>query len=229
MKKGIFLLLSLLMPVLVNASVYSSVDLSMDIDDSKFAVFTRENLDNNSLIEEYSIDKQTILDEMVKKNIYIEGYENEDLIKGLQFVVTIKDSNTEGNLSDYPKSQILTKTKIFREASNVTDSGVLNSKGYSFVYRTYRSSGLNASHFYEYYTVINGKDYNIYFSKKGSDFTDEEKNIFNDMIKTIKFNTKTSAFGGSIAYKLGYFIGALVVIVFFVVLVLKLIKPKKKN
>ena len=231
MKKVIILLLSLFMPVLVNADVYNYEDLTISVDESTYTVFTRDNLDNNSILQEYNIDKDTIIEEMTKKKIYIEGYDFDNLTANSQFVITIDDSNTEGNLTDYPESRIKTKTKFFREASNVTDSGIYKKNGYAFVYRTYKETtpNLKTYYFYEYYTVINGKDYNIFFSKTGSDFTEEEKNSFKSMIDTIKFNTKTSVFDGSVAYKLGYFTGILVVITAIIVVVIKFAKPKKKN
>ena len=111
MKKVIILLLSLFIPVLVNADVYNYEDLTISVDESTYTVFTRDNLDNNSILQEYNIDKDTIIEEMTKKKIYIEGYDFDNLTANSQFVITIDDSNTEGNLTDYPESRIKTKTK----------------------------------------------------------------------------------------------------------------------
>lgn len=185
----ILLLLFMVFPSHIEAKEYnvSGTDVSINIDDSKWIVFTRDNLYNNPELDELGLTYQFMNDFMTTNNIYLNAIKlnNFQTKENLEFNIRVNDLSTKvANLHTYPTEEI---NEFGKEIIN---SGKINANNftiygseYKYIEIEYIDKGYNV---YQFYTVINGRGYNFTAQKENA-ITFLEKNQIKGMIDTIIF------------------------------------------
>lgn len=184
MKKILLLLLLFVIPISVSAKEYSAVDLTIDFDDSKWYVFTRDNIKDNEELKELGITYEYMNSFFLSNYAYLDAaivYENPS--DTLESFVMIKDSNLERNLHTYTENDIKDLENELIKNYNVFEHGIYSFNDYKYVYMVYEDNGLNII---DYYTSINGKMYTIKLQKQNK-FTSEEKELMKSIVNTISF------------------------------------------
>lgn len=186
MKKILLLLLLFVIPISVSAKEYSAVDLTIDFDDSKWYVFTRDNIKDNAELEELGITYEYANNLFLSNYLYLDAalvYEDGDSSNTLESFIIIKDTTLERNLHTYSIKEIQGLEDELIKGYDVSEHGIYSFNNYKYVYMEYKDKGLNII---DYFTAINGKMYTIKLQKQNK-FTSEEKELMKSIVNTISF------------------------------------------
>lgn len=185
MKKILLFIGLFFVPFIALANSYTAGDLTVNYEESKWIVFTRENIKGNAKLKELGID-ETQLKELYEKGfIYVDALlDSSDLANSLESFVLIKDvEDSVKNLHTYSNSKIKEVENEIIKGYNTTDHGIYEAGKYKYVYMTYKDQGLNI---YDYYTTINGKGYTLKFQKT-SNFTSDELSLMKTVLNGVTF------------------------------------------
>lgn len=185
MKKYIICLLVLLFPFTVSAKTYNVEDLKIDIDDTKWYVFTRENILNNEKLEELNVSYDYISNAMNENDVYLDSLlVSEDSDDNIELFIVKKSIDGDiRNLHTYPDSEINELGEELIKTFSV-DSYKVYKNDYAYIELEEKDSGYNIL---KYYTVINGYGYTI-MAQKVNEFSQIEKNEIKDILNTVIFN-----------------------------------------
>ena len=219
MKKIVFsLLLAFICPLVVNATNVDvpSADLSLDLPDSWY-VFTRDNLDNNTDLDDLEIDDLEMLEYLEEYNLYLNAF-NEDY----DFFIYKMATEDVGSLPDYYDFELEEfATEIMN--SYGADSYDIYDDNYKFVRIEYVESDY---YVIDYYTIIDDQGYIISLQKL-SEFNDDERLMMEDIVKSIHFdNYKAEDNKEMLVVAIGV---GLVVVLGVVALVIAKVKDKNES
>lgn len=186
------LIFCLACPLTVYAKTYtmSDTDISIGVDDSSWYVFTRDNLQNNSELEELGIEPDAMRDILEDNMAYMDAllfYEDGDYVELLIRKTKIENSFT--NLSNYNYEQVLELAEAFGERQNTKNYSVYENQ-YKFVRLEYFDSTYDY-YICEYITIVNKDNYTLTFQSPSS-FTDWELDEIQNIVDSIKFDVDSS-------------------------------------
>lgn len=180
MKKVVFSLLMIFcLPLVVKADVVDvpSANMSLDLPNSWY-VFTRDNIENNSELEELGLTYDFMNDLFSENDMYIDAFDEE-----VEFIVSIVDIEDVGSLNDYFDSDLNDLGETLQEVAGA-DSYEIYKNDYKFIYLEYMDAGY---YIINYYTVIDNQAYTITIQKE-TDFTNDEKTTFKSIVDSINFS-----------------------------------------
>jgi len=198
MKRTISVLLSVvlvaaaLLPITAFAETYNlgDTDISISVDDTVWYVFTRDNIKNNSELEELGITYDTMYDILHDNEAYMDAvlyYEDGEY---MEFFVRKRALDAGvANLSNYDDSEVLDLAKELAKKQGAETYSVYENQ-YKFAKLEYIDSNYGY-YLCEYYTVVNQDNYTFTFQST-SQFTDWEYAEMETIIDSIKFDVDTS-------------------------------------
>lgn len=198
MKRTISVLLSVvlvaaaLLPITAFAETYNlgDTDMSISVDDTVWYVFTRDNIKNNSELEELGITYDTMYDILHDNEAYMDAvlyYEDGEY---MEFFVRKRALDAGvANLSNYDDSEVLEFAKELAKKQGAETYSVYENQ-YKFAKLEYIDSNYGY-YLCEYYTVVNQDNYTFTFQST-SQFTDWEYAEMETIIDSIKFDVDTS-------------------------------------
>ena len=163
----------------------SGTDLSIDLDEDIWVVFTRENISNEELLNEYDLSYDYINDFFIKSNSYMDAisFWDEKNINTLELFVIMTENKSLTNLNLLEESDIdslaieLKKSKpIAVDTYDIYDNN--NSK---YIHYSYEDKGLFLE---EYFTIINNKNYVVKF-QSSIEYDDEMKQVVKDIMDNV--------------------------------------------
>lgn len=193
MKKYLYLLLIsiLLLPLNVFAQSYSLEDLSINIDDSTWYVFTRDNIQGNDELNELGISYDYISSFMNNNDVYMDACQfDDDTNNNIELFVTIKKVNNVNNLHTYSSSEINDLGKSLMDKVDADTYDVYSVDKFKYIHVKYYDS-VNNFNIDEYYTVINGYGYTI-LAQKINSFSNSEEYELKKIIDSTNFNVDSS-------------------------------------
>jgi len=214
MKKSICIIIAVifclmvLMPISVFAETYhlGGTDMSIKVDDSSWYVFTRDNIKNNSELDELEISYDSMYDILYNNEAYMDAillYDDGEYVE-LFVRKRIMDSGIV-NLSNYGNEDVLELAKGLAERQNAEDYSVYENQ-YKFAKLEYVDSKLGY-YICEYVTCVNKDNYTFTFQST-SQFSDSEYDEIENIIDSIQFDVdaslkepKTTSFWDSIVEK----------------------------
>ena len=219
MKKIVFsLLLAFICPLVVNATNVDvpSADLSLDLPDSWY-VFTRDNLDNNTDLDDLEIDDLEMLEYLEEYDLYLNAFDED-----YDFFIYKMATEDVGSLPDYYDFELEEfATEIMN--SYGADSYDIYDDNYKFVRIEYVESDY---YIIDYYTIIDDQGYIISLQKL-SEFNDDERLMMEDIVKSIHFdNYKAEDNKEMLVVAIGV---GLVVVLGVVALVIAKVKDKNES
>jgi len=193
-----FLILVLVIPITVCAKKYnlSDTDMSIDMDDTEWYVFTRDNLKNNSELDELGISYDYLYNVMNSNYIYLDAilyFETDD--DYIEFFVRKKKQVEVNNLSNYSNDEVLELAEELAGKHNAKKYEIYNNN-YKFIKLDYYEKGLYLN---EYYTIINGYGY-TFTAQKPKSFSLNDQLRVKNIIDSIIFDIDESLEDGS-SYK----------------------------
>lgn len=198
MKRKICILLSIILsitiflPITTYAQTYNlgDTDMSISVDDSIWYVFTRDNIKNNSELEELGISYEAMYDILHNNEAYMDAilyYEDGEYVE--LFVRKRSLDSGIANLSNYKNSEVLALAKELAKKQGAETYSVYENQ-YKFAKLEYIDSNYGY-YICEFVTCVNKDNYTITFQST-SQFTDEEYAEIENIINSVKFEVDTS-------------------------------------
>ena len=196
MKRTISVLLSVVLflvsflPITTYAKTYNlgGTDMSISVDDTVWYVFTRDNIKNNSELEELGITYDTMHDILHNNEAYMDAilyYEDGEYVE--LFVRKRALDTGIANLSNYKNSEVLELAKELAKKQGAETYSVYENQ-HKFARLEYTDSGY---YLCEFYTVVNKDNYTFTFQST-SQFTDEEYAEIENIVDSVEFDVDTS-------------------------------------
>ncbi len=198
MKRNISILITLIfclmifMPVSVSAETYplAETDMSIQVDDSRWYVFTRDNIENNSELDELGISYDTIQEILYNNQAYMDAILFYDDGEYVEFFVRKKPLDIGvANLSNYENSKVLEFAQEVAKNQN-SDTYSVYENEYKFAKSEYVDSDLGY-YICEYVTIVNKDNYTFTF-QSASQFSDSEHEEIKGIIDSVQFDIDTS-------------------------------------
>ena len=180
MKKIVFsLIMVLCMPLMVKAQSFDvpSADMSLDIPDSWY-VFTRDNLEGNSDLEELEISTEEMTDYLEEYNLYVDAFD-----ENYDFFVYMTETEDVGSLPDYYDFELEEFATEIMNSYGATSYEIYDDN-YKFVRIEYFESDY---YVIDYYTIIDNKGY-ILSIQKLSEFNNDERKMMEDIVDSVHFD-----------------------------------------
>lgn len=183
---AIFVLLILMIPSGVLASTFT-VDENMyiDIDDSLWYVFTRDNIANNKELDSLDLSYEYMDNFFKKNNAYLDAlliYKDSGEI--LELFIRRVNSGGAINSSNYSNEDFLNKIKQDLSSRNPSVLDIYETNGYKYGYAEYTDQGY---YLIDYYVIINGYNYTI-TAQKVNEFNTDNKARVKAIVDSISFN-----------------------------------------
>lgn len=180
------------MPVTAYAETYrmNGTDLSIQVDDTIWYVFTRDNLENNPELEELGVSYDAIHSIFYDNDAYMDAvlyYGDEGYI---EFFIR-KTPQTSGlvNLSNYSQEDVTKFAAAFAEQHNIQEYSVYENQ-YKFAKMEYFDSNAEM-YLCEFITVVNKENYTFTFQST-FEFGDFEHEQIDTIIDSIVFDVDTT-------------------------------------
>ena len=183
----ILLLVMVVSPVMAKEFTISSTDIKVNLDDSKWYVFTRDNIKNNKQLKEFGISEEYMNSTFTKGNMYLDAIKFTSNTELIELFVMKKQVEKVKNLSKYSDSDVKDVAKEIAKKENTSDYKIFKTD-YKYVYTKYTDSGKQIM---DYYTVVNGYGYTIKLQSDKAFTSDQQKEMEN-IVKGISFNVDSS-------------------------------------
>ena len=194
MKKVVsFLLFFLLcimcfLPTTVNALNYqaSDTDITFFIDDEAWYVFTRDNLQNNSEIEELGLTADTLQQFFTDNNAYMDAMMF--FVDGnfVECVLLMNETELTSNLSIESESKINVIGQTIVDDIGLTKFNIYSTEKYKFIQIDYFDVAYN-EYVYEFLTIFNNRLYSFIF-KSPKQFDSTIYTEFAIIINSVQFS-----------------------------------------
>ena len=184
--------ISTLLPITTYAETYylGGTDLSISVNDTMWYVFTRDNIKNNSELEELGITYEAMYEILYNNEAYMDAilyYENGEYTE--LFVRKRALDTGIANLSNYKDSEVLELAKELAKKQGANTYSVYENQ-YKFAKLEYVDSNLGY-YICEFVTCVNKDNYTFTFQST-SQFTDEEYAEIENIVDSVKFDIDTS-------------------------------------
>ena len=189
---SIVLYFSALLPITTYAETYNlgGTDMSISVDDTVWYVFTRDNIKNNSELEELGITYEAMYEILHNNEAYMDAilyYENGEYTE--LFVRKRALDTGIANLSNYKDSEVLELAKELAKKQGANTYSVYENQ-YKFAKLEYVDSNLGY-YICEFVTCVNKDNYTFTFQST-SQFTDEEYAEIENIVDSVRFDVDTS-------------------------------------
>ena len=181
----IFILMIFLFPFSVSAKSFSiDENMNLDIDDSLWYVFTRNNLDNNEELKSFNISPSEMMAFFENNQAYMNAILlYKDTGEMLQLFVRKATSNTDLKEKDMSDQDLLDMAKASLTGKNVSTMELYKNNGIRYVYAEYAEGN---NYVMDYYTIYNNTNYTI-TGQKTSRLNSENRDRVNAVVETITF------------------------------------------
>ena len=164
--------------------------MSISVDDTVWYVFTRDNIKNNSELEELGITYEAMYEILHNNEAYMDAilyYENGEYTE--LFVRKRALDTGIANLSNYKDSEVLELAKELAKKQGANTYSVYENQ-YKFAKLEYVDSNYGY-YICEFVTCVNKDNYTFTFQST-SQFTDEEYAEIKNIVDSVKFDVDTS-------------------------------------
>lgn len=198
MKRLLCILLSIMMcgmvfvPVVAYATAFSvyGADMTIDVDDSEWYVFTRDNIRDNPELQELGISEEYMENVFEENDAYMDAvlfFEDGSFV---ELFIKMKSVDTGiANLSNYDDDEVTEIAEDLAEEHDIKDYSVYKTR-YKFV----KLESYDKKYGYylcEFFTVVNKDGYTLTFQSE-TPFTDAEYEEIEDMVSSIRFDVDES-------------------------------------
>ncbi len=196
LKKMLLLLLLLIIPFRVNAEEYKIDSLSINIDETTWYIFTRDNVYNNPDLDELGVSSDYLNNFMITNNVYLDAIKfYSDMNDYIElFVVKKPVTGNVNNLHTYSDEKINEAGEALMKKAGSSSYDIYSIDNDKYIHMKYydRLSQLNIE---QYYTVVNGYGYTIIIQKY-RDITNSESLELKKVVDSSSF-TYDSKYEGS--------------------------------
>lgn len=188
----LLLCVCLIFPMTALAKTYtiSDTDIHVDIDDSRWYVFTRDNIQNNPELEELGLSVEYMEGVFRKEKAYMDAvliYED-----GSALELFIRKSDVAAkivNLSNYDDDKVLELAKELAKKQSAEDYSVYETQ-YKFAKLEYFDANYNY-YLCEFFTIVNKESYTLTFQSP-TPYGETEYAEIEAIINSVRFDVDTS-------------------------------------
>lgn len=174
-------------PVMAKEYTISNTDIKIDMDDSVWYVFTRDNIKDNKQLKEFGITEEYMNSTMEKGDIYLDSIKFKENNAILELFVMKKPVEKVKNMSKYSDKELTSVAKELATKEKTNDYKI-HKTDYKYIYTKYNDSG---KEIIDYYTVINGYGYTIKL-QTDTKFTTAEETELKNIVEKVSFNVDKS-------------------------------------
>jgi hypothetical protein len=188
----VILCVATVLPTAVSAETYKlgGTDISISVDNSKWYVFTRDNIKDNPELKKLGISYDTIYGILYDNDAYMDAiifYEDGGYIE--MFVRKKPVDAGLVNLSNYKDSEVLDFAKELAKKAGAENYTVYENQ-YKFARLDYKDNKLGY-YMCEFITCVNKDNYTVTFQAT-SQYTQEEYAEIEKIVDSIQFDVDTS-------------------------------------
>ena len=185
----IVLFFMFILPITAYARSYtiSETDLSINIDDTRWYVFTRDNIKNNSELSDLEIAYNDMYSLLQNNKMYVDAILLYDDGEYIELCVRKTSIDKIVNLSNYDDDDVLSLAEALADKHNARKYSVYKSQ-YKFMKLEYSDSGFYVC---EYATVVNGENYTLTFQAT-EPFANSEYSEIEDIVESVRFRVDHS-------------------------------------
>lgn len=165
----------------------AETDLSFDINDTYWYVFTRDNLENNSELSELGVSYDAMYSIMNENMAFVDAVLYYDTGDSIELLVRKTKVDQMANLSNYDDDDVLEVAEAFAEKVDSSNYSIYQTQ-YKFVKLDYTDSGFFLC---EYVTVVNGESYTFTF-QASKPFVEEEYDEIEAIMESVHFDIDAS-------------------------------------
>lgn len=201
---------------------YEINDIGLKIDiPNEYKIILRDTPSDDTVFSEMGLSYDTVKENFQSSNLYLQGYSS-DKTKIISVTMTVDDSSKEiVSYSRLDQAQLDTILQGFSSSEMYKNSKVEEIGDKKLIYLEFERRANDVEIYGVQGNIVeNGMNYNIILQKTGSPLTSDEKSEFTSVIKSVEIREPdTGAFTGNmILTLLIVFLGAVVVILFVVIL-----------
>ncbi len=174
-------------PVMAKEYTISNTDIKIDMDDSVWYVFTRDNIKDNKQLKEFGITEEYMNSTMEKGDIYLDSIKFKENNAILELFVMKKPVEKVKNMSKYSDKELTSVAKELATKEKTNDYKI-HKTDYKYIYTKYSDPG---KEIIDYYTVINGYGYTIKL-QTDTKFTTAEETELKNIVEKVSFNVDKS-------------------------------------
>lgn len=181
----------LILPMTAFARTYTvgETDLSIKIDDTRWYVFTRNNIKNNQELVDLGIPYDDMYNLMHDNDVFLDAIGLYlDTGKIIELFLRKRDIDGIENLSTCSDDKVLELTTALAKKQGSTDYCIYKT-AYKFTKMEYYQSGYYVM---EYSTIMNGDNYTLTF-QANSAFSNREYEEMDSIVDSIAFNVAPSS------------------------------------
>ena len=179
-----------LLPTAASAATFSpsDTDISINLDDSQWYVFTRDNLENNPELTELGLSYEYMNTVFQKNYAYIDALIMDSDGNFMELFVRVSPTKCNAaNLSNYSDDEVL---EFAKEAVSNSHDYTVHKTQYKFAKAEYVDSNLGY-YVCEYVTIVNKNPYVLTF-QSNIPYTSEMYAEIDRIVSTVKFDVDTS-------------------------------------
>jgi len=174
------------LPVMATSYTVSGTDMTIELDNSAWYVFTRDNLEDNPEVAEIGADAEAMSALLQSQNIYLDAISKTNYMSVELTVFKNRNefSKEAGNLSERPRSEV---DKLVQNSQN--GSAERSFSVYENTYTFVEETGIDKGFYYcKFLTVVNQEEYILQFiSGQPIDQT-----YARQIVDTVRFDVDTS-------------------------------------
>lgn len=186
------LILVAVFPVTAYATVFSmsDTDIHITIDDSRWYVFTRDNIKDNPELEALGVSYDYLNGIFVDNNAYLDAILIQSTDSFMELLIRKNPmSNGAVNMANYSEKEIMELAEQLAEQQNVEDYSIYET-GQPFIRMDYHG----AEHGYylcEFITFVNKESYTLTFQSL-TPYTDSDYQEITQIVDSVSFDVDTT-------------------------------------
>lgn len=183
----------MLLPIAAWAETYDlgDTDMTIEVDDSRWYVFTRDNLENNPELAEFEISESEVYDSLCSLDAYLDAVllYTDGNYKELFVLKTSLPEDSPVNMSNYSNEEL---EKVAESVANEhgADDYSIYENDYKFLRFDYFEEETDC-YIYAFVTVVNRDVYTLNF-QSSTPFSDAQYEEFDRIVDSIHFDVDTS-------------------------------------
>lgn len=183
----------MLLPIAAWAETYDlgDTDMTIEVDDSRWYVFTRDNLENNPELAEFGISESEVYDDLCRLEAYLDAVllYTDGNYKELFVFKTSMPEDSLVNMSNYSNEELEEVAESMADEHGVDDYSIYEND-YKFLRFDYFEEETDC-YIYAFVTVVNRDIYTLKF-QSSTPFSDAQYEEFDRIVDSVHFDVDTS-------------------------------------
>ena len=184
--------LFLVLPLSVQANTFelSGTDMSVEIDDSEWLVFTRDTIEDDAMMEELGASYDDLHDILYNNDAYMDAVLYGEYGDFVELIIRKTEQDPgKVNLSNYSDEDVLEFAEALAERQGADDYSIYETE-YKFVRAEYKDKNVDY-YICEYVTIVNKESYTLTFQSP-TKYDEEDYEVITEIVESVSFDVDAS-------------------------------------